>query len=296
MGKRRNTEFWDSAVRNKIAFFEYLDRLTELSTCMFDWQNLPDGCDVRFLERTLFFEGRAVFFRDEDLDEYLSLRVAPSSGFNVYGIPSVRRAFGYNGYTYDGLTDKNSVMIYNNELHTNSVRMCRVYAIRLAELDRIIETNCKAQKTPILVQATEKQRLTMKNLYMQYEGNEPFIFGDKEITPDALKAFRTDAPLVADKLYLLKTQYWNEALTYLGIVNTSYVKRERMVADEVMRSMGGTIASRYGRLLERQRAAEKINKLFGLNIEVKFRDTMEEVSDTEINEELIEDREVDDNE
>lgn len=273
MSRKNRSGFWDSAIRNKFSYEEYVDRLTELSVSMFDWQNLPDSIDPRYMEIQLFFAGCAIWFRDDDINEYLCLKCLPAGGFNAYGIPARRRAIGYNGYQYDGLTEANSVIIYNNAIHNNSARMVRIYASRLYDLDRIIEINTRAQKTPVLVQATEKQRLTMKNLYMQYDGNEPFIFGDTSINPDTLKAFSTGAPFVADKLYLLKTQIWNECLTYLGISNASYFKRERMVADEVARSMGGTLASRYSRLTERQRAADKINKLFDLNISVTFRDT-----------------------
>lgn len=273
MGRRNKTGFFESALKNTVAFDEYVDRLTELAVAMFDWQGLPVTVDQRYLELSLFFDGRAIFYKDDALNEFMCLKVAPAGGFDPYGIPARRRAYGFNGYQYPGLDAKNSIIIYNNMLHKNSVRMTRVYAARLAELDRIIEVNSKAQRTPILVQATEKQRLTMKNLYMQYDGNEPFIFGDQTIDPDTLKAFRTDAPFVSDKLYLLKTQIWNEALTYLGISNASYFKRERMVADEVARSMGGTLACRYSRLTERQRAADAINRIFGLNVSVSFRDT-----------------------
>ena len=42
-----------------------------------------------------------------------------------------------------------------------------------------MDVNIQAQKTPILILAEESQRLTMQNAYMQYDGNEPFIFGNK---------------------------------------------------------------------------------------------------------------------
>lgn len=272
MSRKKYNSFFNSAARNNAAFNEYVDRLTELAMSMFNWSGLPDGCDERYMELQLFKSGAAIFYFDYDMDQYLTLQCSPQGGFDAYGIPARRRAYGYNGYQYPDLNAKNSVIIYNNMLHANSLRMVRIYASRLYELDRIIEVNCSAQKTPVLVQATEKQRLTMKNLYMQYDGNEPFIFGDQTINPDALKAFKTDAPFVADKLYSLKTQIWNEALTYLGISNMSTMKKERLLSDEVSRSMGGTIASRYSRLTERQRACEKINQMFDLDVKVEFRD------------------------
>ena len=118
--------------------------------------------------------------------------------------------------------------------------------------------------------------MTMKNLYMQYEGNEPFIFGTKDLDTTGLSVLKTDAPYVADKLYQLKTQIWNEALTYLGISNLNVQKKERLVSDEVMRNMGGVIASRYSRLNARRQACEQINEMFGLNIEVDYREDYRE--------------------
>ena len=126
------------------------------------------------------------------------------------------------------------------------------------------------QKTPIAILCTENQRLTMKNLYMQYEGNVPFIFGDKDLDINGIKAISTGAPYVSDKLYALKQQYWNEALTYLGVANVTTTKKERLINAEVNSTMGGVYASRLSGLKARQQACEEINRMFGLNISVEF--------------------------
>ena len=258
---------------------QYYMRLMELSIAMFEWQNVPDEIDIRFLELILFSEGKAVFFKDEVLDEYLALQFTVNGRLNFYHIPIRRRAFAINGYQRE-LDESNSVIIYNNMLHTPSKLDVEMMSRRLYDLDRAIDVNAKAQKTPVLIQASDSQRLTMKNLYKQYEGNEPFIFGNKALDIDGLKVLKTDAPYVADKLYDLKTKYWNEALTYLGISNTNITKKERMITDEVTRNMGGVIASRYSRLESRRKACEEINKLFGLDMWVDFREDLEpEASD-----------------
>lgn len=257
---------------------QYYEKLTELSISMFDWKNLPDSVDSRFLELSLFGDGMCVFFKDEDMDDYLALRCMIGGRLNVYQIPTERRAYASNGYN-KALDETNSVIIFNNMLHTNSVLDVQIMSERLAEIDNIIMVNAKAQKTPILIICDEKQRLTMKNLYMKYEGNEPVIFGDSNLNPKAITAIRTEAPYVGDKLIQLKTQIWNEALTYLGISNLNIQKKERLVSDEVVRNQGGVIASRYSRLNARRQAAEQINKMFGLNIEVEFREDFREADD-----------------
>lgn len=288
MGKRR-TNFDESLWRNNGTYRFYLDRLTELSISMFDWQNVPDSIDTRFLETTLFLNGSAVFFKDEDLrDEHiegeedgtlLALPVAMNGNFDLYNIPTKRTAYATNGYNRN-LTNKDSVIVYNNMIRTNSVQTCTVYARRLWNLDRAIDVNANAQKTPVLIRCNDSERLTLVNAYQKWEGNEPVIYGTKDFDPNSISVLRTDAPYVARDLYELKTQIWNEALTYLGISNMNFQKRERLVTDEVIRNQGGTIASRYSRLEARREACKKINKMFGTNIEVYFRDDTKEFDET----------------
>ena len=268
---RRKTNFEESLAMNDYTYIQYAYRLMELSISMFEWKNLPEGIDERFLEMVLFTDGQAVFFKDDELGDYLALQCLINGKLNVYRIPINRRAFAVNGYQKQ-LTDKDSVIIFNNMLHTNSWLDVKMFAKRLYNLDRIIDVNANAQKTPILIKGNEQQRLTLKNLYKEYDGNAPVIFADKSLDMNALQILSTQAPYVADKIYQLKTQIWNEALTYLGISNVSFQKRERMVSDEVTRSQGGTVASRYSRLNARRQACEQINNMFGLNIDCDFRE------------------------
>lgn len=277
---KKNREFWESGALNNATYRQYYNRLTELSISMFKWYNLPDTVDPRFLELTLFADGQAVFFEDEVLG-YLALQNILGGGFDVYRIPTNRRAYAVNGYQ-KALDEKNSVIIYNNYIHTNSMLDVTMFAKRLYNLDRAIDVNANAQKTPVLIKCDEQQRMTMMNLYQKFEGNQPFIFGDSQLNTNGVTVLKTDAPYVCDKLYQLKTQIWNEALTYLGISNINVSKKERLVTDEVIRNLGGVIASRYSRLNARQQACEQINKMFGLDIWVEYRDDLSEVRNEDI--------------
>ena len=269
--KREKTLFGESATVNNLTYMQYLNRLTELSVSMFEWKNLPPTVDARYLELHLFETGSMVYF-DDDVIGNLCLDCLPSGRLDVYGNPVLRRAYsGYNNYQ-KLLKESNSVIIWNNYLHTNSILEVKMFARRLYNLDRIIDVNANAQKTPVLIQGTEQQRLTLKNLYKEFDGNSPFIFGDKNLDLNSLKCLQTGAPYVCDKLYNLKQMYWNEALTYLGINNTGAQKRERMLTIESSQAQGGTISSRYSRLQSRREAVEKINTMFGTNIEVNYRE------------------------
>lgn len=277
MGRRNDRQFWDSALMNNSLYRYYFYTLTQLAISMFEWKNLPETIDARYLELTLFTNGCAVFFKDEDMG-YLALQTLINGQLNVYRIPKRRRAFSVNGYQKE-LNEDNSVLIFNNMLHLNTAPDVELYAKKLWDIDSAIQVNARMQKTPGLLRGTEAQRLTLLNLYKKYDGNEPFIFADKSLDLNSLTYISTDAPFVADKLYTLKTQIWNEALTYLGITNINFQKKERLISDEVSRQQGGTFALRYSRLTERQNAADKINKMFGLNIEVDFRNDFREMDD-----------------
>ena len=267
--------FYETLKNNKLDYTLYFNRLYELAISMFEWVNLPEEIDERFLEMTLFADGQSIFFYEDGIG-YCALQVTAGGKLDLYRIPVIRKAYATNGFTRT-LNKDNSVIIWNNMLHTNSMLPVIDFSQKLWDLDRATIVNAKAQKTPVLITCDEKQRLTMKNMYMKYEGNEPVIFGYKGIDKDSMQVLRTDAPFVASDLYQLKMQIWNEALTYLGISNNNTQKKERMITDEVVRNMGGTIASRYSRLSPRKKACQAINKMFGLNIDVRFREDFREM-------------------
>jgi len=277
MGRKKNR--WPSAQINNQTYIDYYQRLMEFAINMFEWRNLPPTVDERFLELTLYEKGYCLYFNDEVVGN-LALTCTIGGMLDVYRIPTERRAFAVNGYNKI-CTSQDSVLIFNNYLHTPTILTIELFARRLYEIERTIDVNVKAQKTPTLVLASEQQRLTMKNLYMQYDGNEPFIFGDKDMEFEGIKCLKTDAPYVADKLQVLKHQIWNEALTFCGIENSNQDKKERLVADEVGSNYGNIEAQRNVMLNARRQAADKINRMFGTNIEVGFRSSLNTMVNSE---------------
>lgn len=265
---RKKRAFWESARLNSYTYRQHYNRLCEVAVSRFKWTGLPDTIDPRFMELALFSKGSAVFFKDEVMG-YLCLRVLLNGRWDVYNTPIDRTAIANNGYTMN-LNQENSVIIWNNSLRIPSMLDVEMFALRLYNLDRAIDVNANAQKTPVLIMCNEKQRFSMLNMYKEWDGNEPAIFADKGIDPKGLTVLKTDAPFVADKLFDLKTAIWNEAMTYLGIDNVNTVKKERLITEEAVRNSGGTLANRYSALNARQLACEQINEMFGLNIWCEF--------------------------
>ena len=248
----------------------YLERFLAISLGQFEWKGLPEEIDARYMETTIFTNGSALFFK-EDVAGYICLGATAFGRWNVYGIPEQRTAYGANGVQFPR-DSSNSVIIWNNLTHSKDWLLLTDYAKKLAELDEITMTNARAQKTPILIKSTEAQAMTLQALYKKYEGNEPFIFADNGLDVSGFTVLNTGAPWIAAEVYKLKTEIWNEALTYLGVVNVQTSKKERLIKDEVEKQNGGTMASRETRLKAREIAAGEINKMFGLNVSVSFKD------------------------
>ena len=269
MGRRSERTFWDSAKTNNLTYANYYNRLVGIALSMFEWHNLPETVDARFLEMALFADGKALFFKD-DVMGYLGLQFMGTQPLSVYRIPLRRIAYSANGYHAD-YDDTNSVIIWNNMTHTDSFCDVDEASKRLYEIQRTIDTNIKAQKTPVMITAKESQRLSMKQAYMQYDGNQPFIFADKDFDPNSIKALTTQAPYVADVLFNAKKEIWNEVLSSLGVPVTDRVKRERLLAAEIAGDKASSVAQQFVRLEPRKKACEEINKMFGLNVEVTYR-------------------------
>lgn len=270
MGRVKDHSFWESAKYNNTSFMLYYYRLLEMTISAYEWKNLPETVDERFLEIGLFGDGHMVWFEEPDIGQIVC-RAALGGTWSIYNIPTIRNAYASNGF-YRQLDETDSVIIYNNMIRTNSIIPVEYYAKRLWDLDRTIDVNAKAQKTPILITCPETQRFTLLNLYKKYDGNEPVIFGDNNLDPNGIKSIQTGAPYVGDKLSALRQEIWNEALTYLGISSVDYEKKERLLVKELTQSEGATQSSRYSKLHSRQQACEEINRMFGTDIWCEFRE------------------------
>ena len=281
--KKQTLQFYDSLFDALSYQGFYRDRLTDIALSCVKWKNLPEEIDPRFLEWCLFYDGMAIFFKDDITEKFVCIQVMPSGQFNMYRIPKERTAYAVNGYQNSDLNEHNSVIIYNNLLRKPSVQDIEIYAKKLTNIDLTLNVNVNAQKTPIAIICDETQRLTFQQLYQNYAGNMPFIFGDKGLNLDNVKSINTQADYRGEELNKLKTDIWNEALTYLGVSNVQYQKKERINTEEINRSMGGAFASRRSRIKARQNAVEEINKMFRLSIEVDFEDEVDKIDNNGYN-------------
>ena len=270
---------------NDRTFRDYYNKLKLLSKCMFKWDNLPNGLNEKWIENFLFSEGKCMFFKDKEKG-FMVTKCNDGGLVNFYDEPTILRPVATN---YENDSEYNNgvdcVLIRNNDDMIPTESTVLLYAYKLTDISRTIDINISAMKTPVLILCSDKQKLTLKNIYKQWNGFEPVIFGDKEVDLSGVKVLKTDAPIVFDKLQIAKHQIWNEIMTFLGVDNANMDKRERLVDDEVQANNEQIEMMAQIMLKSRERACEEINTLFGTNISVTLRNA--ERVNSEVIEEVI---------
>lgn len=273
-----------SAYLNHRDWGNWFTRIYNIALSAIEWVNCPESIDPRFIEQTLFWQGRAVWFKDEVIG-HMCLPIVQTSLFDWYGnlVECKGRSYNYISdrlYCSKWAVDKteqkqNAVIIYNNTARLPDLDIVAAFAQRLSELDRTIDVNINAQKTPVLITCEESERLTMKGVYEEYQGNEPVIYGTKNVVPNMITSINTKADFVGAELFALRKLILQDCMSYLGIESNISEKSERVLSGEISANMGPIESYRESRLFPRQQAVDEINKIFNTNIEVRYRSELD---------------------
>lgn len=275
------TNLDDNLIVNDETFIDFLERFKQVALSIFEWVNLPAGLDSRFLEKTLYYDGKAAFLYDKEKG-FMNLRACTNGNLNIYGLPTRLNCYSYGmskyRQVYYGKNELNQrrkedecVLVLNNFDAKPTATAIELFAWRMYNAERSSDTNIAQQKYPVLIVTDENQRLTMQNLYKKVENNEPVIFGDSKLNDiSKVKTFNTGAPYVADKLQDYKKIILNECLTFLGIQNLNE-KKERLIDKEASSNNELINLNLQARLAPRQEACKLFNEKYGENISVKVR-------------------------
>lgn len=263
--------FRDAVIMNNDTYNDYLERMKKIALSMFEWVNLPETMNARFLEMCLYYNGQAALLYSDEYG-YINTMAADGGYINIYGLPTEINCYSYRFnerrslYTIDTGEEKGSecILVMNNYERVPTASTLSLFAFRLSEAQRTADVNIKSSRTPILITTDQKQYFTLKKMYEEYDGNTPAIFADKNlISPDALKAMKTDAPFLCNDIYQYKREIWNEALTFLGIQNLSE-KRERLITGEVDSNNELLNLNLQSLLVPRKEACRQFNEKYGL--------------------------------
>lgn len=266
---------------NNITFSYYYYKMMLIVRNLFEWENLPNNMEARWIERYLFSDGKCIFYKDPAMG-FMVAGYGQNGSVNCYDDPTLVDPIAPN-YTYNGkqlINGENCYVIRNNDLMLPEFSVVRYYAYKLANIDRAIDVNIEAVKTPVLVTCTDKQRLSLKQAINQRKDNEPVIYADNSFDKDMISTLDLKPTPVFKDLQIQKHMILNEFFTDIGINNANMDKKERMVSTEVEANDEQVKACEDVMLRSRKEACKQINRIFGLNISVK-RKELDEIPEFE---------------
>ena len=281
--KSINSDFEDAILLNSQTYVDYLERMKKIALSMFEWVNLPDTMNSRYLEMCLYYKGQAALLYDEDYG-FINTQAADSGYINIYGLPTKINCYSYSYNKMRELyvpntnlpAEEECILVMNNYQRVPTAATISLYAERLCEAQRACDTNVKAQKTPILLLTDKNQELTLRNMYAQYDGNAPVIFGDRNLLADRpIDSINTNAEFVANDIREYMQGIWNDFLCFIGINNLSE-KKERLITTEANTNNELVNLNMQSYLIPRKQACKEFNDKFGLTdtskaIDVKLR-------------------------
>lgn len=282
----------NSQLGNYKTYLAYRNKMLTLAMNVFQFKNMNPFIDMAYVNSNLVLKGSIAFFKDEVMG-LLALPYTPVGSLDIYGRPTTIKVIPKNGSYNRTLHRGEFVIMYDNEsklpIWDSIVQSCE----RLAEIKRTIDINISQQATPRYWKTSESNKKTVENMLNEIDSKVDAIVASDNNIIDDITCCLAPAPYVADKLNEAKKEEWAEFLELIGISNVAVQKKERVIRDEILTSMGGTIASRYSRFESRRKAIEEINNKFGEHLEVTFYDglptTIENVD------EFLNDGEVDEN-
>ena len=255
-------------------------RLSDLACNMFPYRGMPEEINMNAVSKMVMLGGYAIFFKDKALDKYFCLEGA-LTGVDPYGYPNFAKPISKNiseGIIFPEMKiGEECIIIYANKVRSSALPYIVEYADKLAELDVAIKMNTRAMKHPLMLKTTEQKKESISSLMAQYEDDYYVVFTDQSLLDNTslqVMDFKVSASEILN-LQKEKETVVNEFFNVFGI-SGSVEKRERMMSGEMNAMMEQVAVNREMWMAPQRDAIEKINKMFGLNIEIDVPKYMDE--------------------
>ena len=249
-------------------------RMINIANSVFLFDNAPKSIDPLWINNKLLRQGSIAFFEDDVIKEedpenaLYALPYEVIGKRDLYGKPVKIKCRGQNGYTSKVLNRDQFVIMYDNTSLMPILFTIKQLAMRIARCDRTIDININQQKTPRILKSTNNNMLSIKQFNDRVESYEDAIITYQDLALEDLEVILSPAPFVSDKVQEIKEKLWKEFYNLVGVSNVDIEKKERLISDEVINSMGGNMIGRYSRFIPRQQAIDEVNQKFNKNISV----------------------------
>lgn len=273
---------------NKILTYDewlYLQKYINVFCSRFSYENLPEKTQEivgynSMIELLMFFSPALAWFEDSAL----GLQCLPIKGnwqFNIVGTPTEWEVFGFNGYSKK-LNENNSVIMPNDSVFSIPYLHTLLNVRMISEIENTHRQNLKRQRQPLIMEIDEDEKKSAKrfadrlnnfadviNIRIRERDIDNKKSLDKQKMPFNSYAYDSNIEFIGDKLVTDYTVYENRIFQYYGYNNLNIEKKERLLVDEI--NAGNEITNAYydTSSKSREKAIEKVNKMFNVKIELK---------------------------
>ena len=211
----------DGYPQNLLTYDQVMANARLLATNRFKWESktvMPKDRVSEFIEMLLYLKGQCALFKDTD--GWKVRCCVPSGGLDEYGQPISFDLTDYNGTHMVTVKndDERFIWIKNNAACIPTVFWIIKYCNRVAKIERTMDLNIDAQKTPYIIETSPEIHLSIQNIFKQIKQMDEVVYVDQKTgIKDNVQVLKLDAPYLVDQLYTQKQNEFNDLLNFLGI-------------------------------------------------------------------------------
>ena len=271
----------DGYPSNLFTYDQVMANARLLATSRFKWRSEqiePMDHLSEYIEMLLYLNGPCALFNDNG--QWKVRCCVPTGGKNKKKKKNSFTLTDYNGNNtvVVNSNDERFIQIKNNNDCIPTSFWIFKYVNRVAKLERTMDLNIDAQKTPYMIETSPEIHLSIQNIFKQIKEMDEVVYVDQKTgIKDNVKVLKLDVPYLVDKLYTQKTNEFNDLLNFLGI-NTVKEKtahilyKEATATDELTDSYLDMFSSTRIRALE-------IAKKRGIDLSLSILSTDDEDAD-----------------
>lgn len=225
---------------------------------------------LNFIEACFFYAGNCMCHIEGTAPVFAQFFM--DGTLNIYGLPNRIRPIYGNGRNGNAIpTEKCAYAvenIYNPQL---ILHKADYYATLCTMVDLTIVQNLNGQKHPYIITGTSQQKLSLLNFTAEI-GNfrNAFYLKDDGGLANKITCLDLKVPLIAEDLEKIKRRYINEYLTFIGVLNNTTEKSERIITSENLNDNALTDTLRLKALKVRRDFCKRIEDLYGFHFSVKW--------------------------
>lgn len=255
----------DGTPRNLNTYSNNYFALSLIAQNRFKWESSiikPFERLSEYIEYLLYYYGQCLIAKDGK--SWIILRCTPLGKPDDTGLPTKFQTYTWNGEKAKIYNYSDVIWIKNNAYCIPTSFWIWKYCDRIAHIERVMDINIDAQKTPYIIETTPEMQFSVKNLFKKIKEMSEVIFTNSAAggIREKVKVLDLNAPYLVDKLYAQKQNEFNDALNFIGI-NTIDEKRERLITGEA--EIAEDLTEKFTNLFEspRRNAVKQFNAING---------------------------------